>query len=94
MHIFRNRTGILMALDIIAFEVVYWVTAFVSTHSSTSVDRSLLDYTAASVVLLMASFAVRVFLGVYHNVWRYANSRAYLMMVGADTFGGIIGSAI
>ncbi len=83
-----------MLLDAIAYESVYWAAALVARQSSTSADRSLLEYMATSVILLLAIFTVRSMLGVYHNVWRYANSRAYLIMVIADAAGGTIGAAI
>lgn len=93
MHPLRHRTGILIMLDILAFEVVYWGTVHVAKYSSTSVSRSFSEYIVASFVMLAMLFASRLVLGVYHNVWRYANSRAYLMMVVADTFGGAVGIA-
>lgn len=91
MHTLRNRTHILILLDILAFEGVYWASVAAAFYSSTSTERSLQNYIVTSFVLLVAVLASRLFFSVYHNVWRYANSRAYLMMVIADFVGGIVG---
>ena len=89
----RNRVGVLILLDLLAFEGVYWASAIIAQYSSTSTDRSFDEYILASLVMLAAIFIVRLTFGIYHNVWRYANSRAYLMMVIADAAGGASGMA-
>ena len=94
MHTLRNRTHILILLDILAFEGVYWASVVAALYSSTSFTMSATEYVAASLILLAAIFAARLIFSVYHNVWRYANSRAYLSMVGSDCVGGAFGIVI
>ena len=94
MHHIKHRTGILILLDILAFEGVYWASVILAQNSSTSTDRSFNEYIASSFILLLALLIARLAIGVYHNVWRYANSRAYLLMVIADSVGGFFGTAI
>ncbi len=94
MHKLRNRTYLLMLIDVLAFEGVFWASVLAANTSSSSVDRSFGGYLLASFVLLAAMFAMRFCLSVYNNVWRYANSQAYLLMVIADTAGGAVGTVI
>ena len=94
MHTLRNRTHILILLDVLAFEGVYWASVIAARQSSTSPDRTVWEYGITSLMLLASILIARFFFGVYHNVWRYANSRAYLVMVIADTVGGIFGICI
>ena len=94
MHKLRNRTYLLMLIDVLAFECVFWVSVFAAKLSSSSVDRTLEGYLIVSFVLLVTIFAMRFGLSVYNNVWRYANSQAYLLMVIADTVGGGVGTAV
>ena len=90
----RNRTYILMLIDILIFESIFWCSAFSATTSSTSVTRSFPEYLAASAILLLTLFLARFAFSIYHNVWRYANSRAYLLLVLSDIVGGCVGVAI
>lgn len=94
MHTLRNRTHILILLDILAFEAVYWASVMAALHSSTSFVMSAAKYAVASLILLACIFAARFIFSVYHNVWRYANSRSYLIMVGSDCVGGVLGITI
>ncbi len=43
-------------------------------------DRYLID----SVILLLITLAVRTVLGIYHSVWRYTNTTAYIKMIMSD----------
>ncbi|MBQ4151074.1 MAG: hypothetical protein IJC81_04660, partial [Clostridia bacterium] len=90
----RNRTYILMLIDILIFESIFWCSAFSATTSSTSVTRSFPEYLAASAILLLTLFLARFAFSIYHNVWRYANSRAYLLLVISDIVGGGAGLAM
>ncbi len=94
MHKIRNRTGVLILLDVLAFQAVYWASAIIARYSTTSASRSFNEYIIASLVLLVVIFTTRLAFGVYHNVWRYANSRAYLLLVSSDAVGGFLGLAV
>ncbi len=94
MHKLRNRTYLLILIDVLAFESVFWTTVLAANTSSSSIDRTFHGYLYASFILLVSIFAFRFVFSVYHNVWRYANSQAYLLMVIADTLGGMLGTAI
>ena len=94
MHLLKSRTHLLILIDILAFEGVYWATVFAAAYSSSSVDLPMQEYLIASVILLGCIFLARLGCSIYQNVWRFANSRAYLLMVVADLIGGVIGLAV
>ena len=94
MHLLKSRTHLLILIDILAFEGVYWATVFAAAYSSSSVNVSAYEYLAAAAILPGSIFLARLCCSVYRNVWRFANSRAYLLMVAADLLGGVVGLAI
>ena len=89
MDVKNKRKWLLLLVDLISFFIVYIATAFIATLSSTSVDINKSGYIINLVIFLLLLFVSRVVVGVYSNVWRYANSKAYLQMVTADVIGGI-----
>ena len=90
----RNRTYVLMLIDFLVYEAIFWLTIITAGSSTTSVDRTIPEYLLFSTITYLFVIALRVLMHVYHNVWRYANSKAYLMMVIADALGGGIGVAV
>ncbi len=90
----KIRPLLLVLIDVITFEAVFWAAAFAASSSTSSVVRSFDSYVMASTILLFCILVSRLCFSVYNNVWRYANSRAYLMMVIADLFGGFAGTCI
>ena len=51
-------------------------------------------YLWSSLLCFAPIFLIRVLLRVYENIWRYANARAYAMLVIADFTGGLTGLLI
>lgn len=51
-------------------------------------------YLWSSLLCFVPIFLIRVLLRVYENIWRYANARAYAMLVIADFTGGLAGLMI
>ncbi|MBQ5389563.1 MAG: polysaccharide biosynthesis protein [Clostridia bacterium] len=94
MLVIRNRSHLLILIDMIAFACVYWATVFAASFSSSSINLSLSQYATVSAVLFVCVFLARFYFAVYKNVWRFANSRAYLLMVISDLIGGIVGLAV
>ena len=84
----RNRTYVLITIDMLAFAAIYWTTVYAANFSSSSVDLALPANVSAFILLFSGVFATRFLLTVYANVWRFANSRAYLLMVTSDAIGG------
>ena len=56
-------------------------------------DASIIPvhYLWSSLFCFAPIFLIRVLLRVYENIWRYANARAYAMLVIADFTGGLAG---
>ena len=90
MRIFKSpRTVILILLDIAVLSGVFGTIVALNTivHGPRNDPFALSMNYLLSVVLF---FAVRIMLGVYSNVWRYANTVAYFKMVLADASAGIV----
>ncbi len=94
MTLFKNRKLILLLIDIASFILVFFGTVVLSTETTTSVNLTGYQYLIAMAVMIVCTFAARIAFAVYNNVWRYANSRAYLFMVISDTIGCILAIAI
>ncbi len=88
----NKRRFILTAIDLASLFAVFALSIVLEYITLNTPSDSLFAYTLSAVpnVLVFAAFifASRWILGIYHNVWRYANSRAYLEMVFADAIGG------
>ena len=91
MNLLKNRKILLVLIDIFSFIAIYIGTVFSSFESSTSVILHLSAYINVFAILGVCVFASRFIIDIYGNVWRYANSRAYLLMVIADAIGGAAG---
>ena len=89
MRVFKSpRTIILILLDLAVLSGVFGtiVTLNVITHGPRNDPFALtMNYIACAVLF----FAVRMMLGIYSNVWRYANTVAYFKMVLADALAGV-----
>ncbi|MBO5852985.1 MAG: polysaccharide biosynthesis protein [Clostridia bacterium] len=73
--------------------VVVFATSFVISEyfSSTSVKLEMsTSYLITGCIFGGILLLSRLLLSVYTNVWRYANSKAYLTMVFSDVVGGIV----
>ena len=89
MDIKNKRKWLLLMIDIACFFGVYIAIAFIAMHSSSSIAIDREGYMLNLAIFLVCLIASRVVIRVYSNVWRYANSKAYLQMVIADSIGGI-----
>ena len=94
MHILKSRKLILGCLDVLAFAAVFWAMAITSNFSSSSVRLAFNEHIATFLILLVCTLCARLCFSVYNNVWRFANSRAYLIMVISDLVGGALGTGI
>lgn len=90
MRIFKNRrTMLLLLIDIILFSLVYGCTVVLNVISP---GRNVQLYTCIIDYFLALAFCIcaRVAVGLYSNVWRYANVEAYLKNVLTDAASGIV----
>ena len=91
----NKRRLMLMGIDLLSLIIVYGCGFLL--EFLTFGDRRLEILTSSFVTLILnfIIFAVAVFTSrlafkIYSNMWRYANSKAYLDMVFADATGGAI----
>ena len=91
----NKRRLMLMGIDLLSLIIVYgcgFLLEFITFG-----DRRLEILTSSFTTLILnfiifaiAVFASRLAFKIYSNMWRYANSKAYLDMVFADAIGGAI----
>lgn len=94
MRLANRRKYILILIDAAIYFGVFWATVFAASQTSTIDTFTAVKYAIACGILFCSVFAARLVFNVYNNVWRYANSNAYLSMLCADILGGLIGTAI
>ena len=94
MRLAIQRKYTLILIDTFIFAAVYCLTVLTAFQTSTIQTVSMENYLFSGILLYCTVFGIRLAARVYNNVWRYANSRAYLSMLIADTVGGLIGAAI
>jgi FlaA1/EpsC-like NDP-sugar epimerase len=90
----KVRTWILVITDTFIFAVVYYFSVVLARLTSTSIIIENRNYLLNAVIFIGLLLLVRFCVRVYTNVWRYANSRAYLQMVIADLIGGTLATII
>ena len=86
----NKRKFLLCLIDTLCFLFVYLMVLIVSNVSSSGVVLKDRYYIIHFVSTLFIAMAVRFVLKVYSNIWRYANSRAYLSMVVSDCIATVI----
>lgn len=84
-----KRRLLLISIDALIILSIYLGVVLVSLLAS----PEEINFTALAlnfVITAVSVFALRIILFVYSNMWRYADSAAYLDIVIADTLGGVI----
>ena len=92
----NKRRCLLIFLDALVFTIIYFVCAAMMAVAAKipntnginfgSLPRFLGNY----AVFLLLIMAMRFVFRIYHNVWRYANTRVYLEIILSDALGGLI----
>ena len=91
----NKRRLLLTGIDFAVLSVVYAFSILLESATyQDSLFKTILDnlgtYALNFAVFAVMIFAARILGRVYKNVWRYANSRAYLELVFADAIGGTV----
>ncbi len=84
-----TRKILLMLIDFSIIGVVYFA-AYLLTAVTLGDWNEIGMYLLNLAIVALFIFAVRIVLRVYLNVWRYANSRAYICIVLSDLIGGVL----
>lgn len=85
-----RRRVVLMIVDVLCYwgvDVFYYLIADRAANSM-PVDNTA-SFFANSMIHMGLILLFRLLLGVYQNVWRYSNTKAYFMLVLADACAGI-----
>ena len=86
----KKRRFILLSYDILCFTVTALFYYLVSLRAANSMPVDDLNIFIIQCLLQLAlMITVRLIAGVYQNVWRYSNTRAYFMMVVADAVSSV-----
>lgn len=91
---FDKRKTLLFLIDSACYVAVYLATAVIAVFSSNGVKLGAREYILHFVVTYLVAMLVRFSIRVYRNIWRYANSRAYLEMVLGDFIAAAISIVI
>lgn len=89
LSIKHKRRLALAAIDILILAAVFLFTASITFFVGND-SFDILVYLGNFLLFTTLIMLARVFLHVYTNVWRYANSKAYLQIVASDIMGGVL----
>lgn len=88
------RKLILLIFDAVSCVIIDVLYLIAARMSSTSPDYKIDKYIANTILMMFCMFAVRIFLKVYKNVWRYPNIKAYFSLICSDAIGAMIALTI
>lgn len=91
MNFFKSkRRALIIGIDFLIFTFTYLFTILLTLISSGNNGILLSSYAISFAVALFCVFVFRFIIKVYSNVWRYANSKAFISLVIADAAGGAV----
>lgn len=89
-----KRKWILILIDLLFFVFAYTSATFIGYLSDGKLSLEVPMMLANFAILGCTAFFFRLCFNIYSNVWRYANSKAYLLIVISDILSGISGFLI
>ena len=95
----NKRRTLLVFLDALVLTTVYFVCVAMMAVAATMPNMAHIFDNFPQVlgnyaVFLAAIMGMRFAFRIYHNVWRYANTRVYLEMILSDALGGAVAMAL
>ncbi len=87
----NKRKWLLLGIDFAIYAAVYVFAVLMQAFSINGFVLQPLGYIINFLTFAVFIFAARMLLGIYNNVWRYANSMVFLKMTFADFIGGVLG---
>lgn len=84
----KSRIAVLILLDVLFASAMYWV--FLLRHRSVTPEVGLGHLLVFFLLMLGCILLSRTLTGVYKQVWRYADSKVFLLLSVADLLGGLI----
>ena len=90
MAFLKNKRKLyLIGIDALIFTLVYIYTHAL-IYTFTTLRLNPLEYALNYLIFFGFVFGARLISKVYSNVWRYANSRAYIDIILSDAVGGVL----
>ena len=90
----KRRKVFLFFIDTLIFVAAYFISALFHSLAAPGVPLRLGGYILNGLLFFVCLFSSRLIFMVYFNVWRYANSHAFLMLILADFAGGILAISV
>lgn len=94
MQFASKRKALLVLIDSCAFAMIVLVISLIAQYTTTSVLLTAWQYCIHGALVYAGIMSIRMLLGVYNNVWRYAVARPYILLICGDVLGGLIGLSI
>ena len=87
-----KRRLLLLLIDSVIFSFVYMFTAIImALFNAKEFDNiNTFGFVIHFAIMFVCIFSARITSGVYKSMWRYADSKAYLMLVVSDVMGGVL----
>ncbi len=86
-NLHNKRRITLFLVDLLCLAATFTMSEIVAGFFGKN-PLSMRHFWICGVIFLLLLFGLRLMTGVYRNVWRYANARAYLAMVLSDAAAG------
>ncbi len=93
MSVLMNKRRLsLLGIDTLIFIAVYAMTLFVMMLEDFVLFSSIgaIGFLLNAMIFYVLVMSARIIAGTYNSMWRYANSRSFVFLVGADVFAGVI----
>ncbi len=90
----KRRKVFLFGIDACIFVAAYFVSALFHSLAALGVPLQPVGYVLNGLLFFACIFSSRLIFMVYFNVWRYANSHSFLMVILADFAGGVLAISV
>ena len=90
----KRRKVFLFIIDSMIFAGVFVLSALLHSVAFSESALQAIGYVLCGVLFYACMFSSRLLFMVYFNVWRYANTHSFLMVILADFFGGLLAVTI
>jgi FlaA1/EpsC-like NDP-sugar epimerase len=90
----KRRKVFLFIIDSIIFAGVFVLSALLHSVAFSESALQAVGYVLCGFLFYACMFSSRLLFMVYFNVWRYANTHSFLMVILADFFGGLLAVTI
>lgn len=90
----KSRKLLLVLFDLICFCVIDAIYLYCLYLFGEISDNTLPSFLYSSLILVVLIFIIRIIFGIYTNIWRYTNTKAFLFLVICDACATIATAVI